>query len=161
LNALVGQRIARVSATPGKTTMLNVFRVEFEKASLYLIDLPGYGYARASHAERGRFRQLIRHAIDRPLLAGVIWLLDIRREPSRDDTSIHEVFAEAGSPILAALTKGDTLARGRRLDRARILGAALSLPPDQVITTSARTREGIPELRQAVAALALQGQTTV
>ena len=157
----MGQRIARVSATPGKTTMLNVFGVQFEGAALYLLDLPGYGYARASQTERTKFRHLIRHTLDRPRLAGVIWLLDIRRDPSPDDSDIHEAFAGTVTPILAALTKGDTLSRARRIERARALTTELDLPADQVIATSARTRDGIPELRQAVAALALQGPTTV
>jgi GTP-binding protein len=150
LNALVGRRIAKVSATPGKTRMLNVFRVP---PSLYLLDLPGYGYARASQTERAKFRALIRRTLDRPRLAGVVWLLDIRRDPSAEDRAIHKVFVGAGTPVLAALTKGDTLSRGRRVERSRGLGAAVDLPADQVIVTSARTRDGVPELRDAIAAL--------
>src|SRR5437867_10557937 len=57
LNALTGHRIAKVSGTPGKTKMMNVFQVD----GAYLIDLPGYGYARASHAERSAFRGLLTH----------------------------------------------------------------------------------------------------
>ena len=121
--------------------------------ALYLLDLPGYGYARAPQSERAKFRGLIRHTIDRPRLAGVVWLLDIRREPSPEDQAIHEVFATAGTPVLAALTKSDTLSRLRRLERARVLGAAVELPADQVILTSARTKDGLPELREAIAAL--------
>ena len=132
--------------------MLNVFRVQLG-TSLYLLDLPGYGYARAPQTERAKFRGLIRHTLDRPRLAGVVWLLDIRREPSADDTAIHTVFATAGTPVLAALTKGDTLGRSRRVERARVLGAAVGLPPDQVIVTSARTKDGMPELQDAIAAL--------
>jgi len=132
--------------------MLNAFRVQLGTA-LYLLDLPGYGYARASQTERAKFRALIRHTLDRPRLAGVVWLLDIRREPSADDGAIHNVFVGAGTPVLVALTKGDTLSRGRRIERSRALGGAVELPADQVIVTSARTRDGVPELRDAIAAL--------
>lgn len=158
--------------------MLNVFRIQLKRGqwgvvadgasgdpaahrevplptnhAFYLLDLPGYGYARASQTDRRKFGLLIKHALKRPRLAGVVWLLDIRHEPSAEDMGIHEVFSAASTPILAALTKGDTLSRGRRLDRARALGAAVNLPTDQVIVTSARTKDGMPELREAIAAL--------
>ena len=91
LNALAGRRIAKVSGTPGKTRMLNVFEMPVggpvgaqHAAPLhdtyYLLDLPGYGYAKASHTDRRVFRLLITHVLDRARLAGVLWLLDIRRE---------------------------------------------------------------------------------
>src|SRR6266487_3635231 len=101
LNAMAGQRIARVSATPGKTRAMNVYAVpslpratgpgsaEPPRAAdpgatprgFYLLDLPGYGWARASQADRAAFRRLITQTLDRPRLAGVLWLLDARRDP--------------------------------------------------------------------------------
>src|SRR5262249_3429315 len=70
LNALVGRRIAKISATPGKTRAMNVFLVSMGKGdevppSLYFLDLPGYGYARASKSERTGFRGLLKHALRR------------------------------------------------------------------------------------------------
>jgi len=149
LNALAGRRIARVSGTPGKTRMLNVF----EMPAYYLLDLPGYGYAKASHTDRHAFRHLIRHVIDRPRLTGVLWLLDIRREPSDDDRAMQELFAERETPVLAALTKSDTLARAARARRAAELRSALDLEEDQMVVTSAREKEGIGDLREAIAGL--------
>lgn len=119
----------------------------------YCFDLPGYGYSRAARTERAAFRGLIRHALDRPGLAGVVWLLDIRREPSDDDRATQDLFAERGTRVLAALTKSDTLARTARARRERELRAALELDDDQVIVTSARKHEGIEELRDAVGGL--------
>jgi GTP-binding protein len=83
LNALVGRAgLARVSATPGKTTLLNAFRLP----GFYLVDLPGYGFARAGKAARAGYRTLLtRYLRERPALAGVVWLLDARHDPSRDD----------------------------------------------------------------------------
>jgi GTP-binding protein len=150
LNALVGRRIAKVSGTPGKTRMLNVYAV----GPCYLLDLPGYGYARASQAERAGFRRLVRHVLERPRLTGVVWLLDLRREPSPEDLAMQDLFARAGTPVLAALTKSDKLRRGERLTRAAALEAVLGVAADQVVTTSARTGEGLADLREAVAALA-------
>jgi len=164
LNALAGRRIAKVSGTPGKTRMLNVF--EMSGAGLvgaqhaaplhdtyYLLDLPGYGYAKASHTDRRAFRLLITHVLDRTRLAGVLWLLDIRREPSDDDRAMQELFAERETPVLAALTKGDTLARAARARREGELRSALELEADQMIVTSAREKEGIEELREAIGRL--------
>jgi GTP-binding protein len=121
--------------------------------SLYLLDLPGYGYARASKGELTAFRGLLKHVAKRPRLVGVVWLLDIRRDPSPDDQAMQDTLAAAGTRVLAALTKSDKLPRGQRLARAAALREALAVPADQLILTSARTGEGVPELREAVAGL--------
>ena len=169
MNALAGRRIAKVSGTPGKTRMLNVYEIPLKRGewygvdseasraatphAFYFLDLPGYGYAKASHTDRRAFRLLISHVLDRARLAGVLWLLDIRREPSDDDRTMEQLFAERGTPVLAALTKSDALARTARTRRAGELRSALELEEDQMIVTSARKSEGIEELREAIAGL--------
>jgi len=125
--------------------------------AFYFLDLPGYGYARASQADRLGFRQLITHTLARPRLAGVLWLLDSRREPSAEDRAMQELFAGRETRVLAALTKSDKLARGERPARERELRDALALDPDQVIVTSAREGTGIGELREAVCGLIRSG----
>jgi len=150
LNALVGRRIAKTSRTPGKTRALNVFLIE---RSHYFLDLPGYGYARAGKAQRAAFRGLLKHALLREQLRGVVWLLDIRHPPSVDDRVMQDVLAEGAMHVLAALTKGDKLSREQRRIRERDLRGELELPEDQVLVTSARTGEGIAELREAIAGL--------
>jgi len=121
--------------------------------ALYLLDLPGYGYARASQAERAGFRRLVEGVLHRDRLIGVVWLLDVRRAPSPDDLAMQDAFAAAGTPVLAAVTKADKVPRGERLRRLGALQQALTLPEEQVIATSARTGDGIDELRDAVAGL--------
>ena len=150
LNALVGRRIAKTSRTPGKTRALNVFLIE---GSHYFLDLPGYGYARAGKAQRAAFRGLLKHALLREQLRGVVWLLDIRHLPSVDDRVMQDALAEGAMHVLAALTKGDKLSREQRRIRERDLRGELELPEDQVLVTSARTGEGIAELREAIAGL--------
>ena len=118
--------------------------------SLYVLDLPGYGYARASHAERTAFRRLITDTLSRPRLAGVLWLLDLRREPSADDRATQDLFAARETRVLVACTKSDTLAKGAQARRARALRVTLRLDDDQMIVTSARKGTGIGELREAV-----------
>jgi GTP-binding protein len=147
---LVGQRIAKISGTPGKTRAFNVFRIG---DSHYFLDLPGYGYARAGKAQRATFRGLVKHALRRERLSGVVWLLDIRHPPSADDRAIQEVLVEDETRVLAALTKGDKLTPSKRRTRERELRDDLGLPEDQLIVTSAKTGEGIQELREAIAGL--------
>jgi len=151
LNALVGRPgLARVSGTPGKTTLLNAFRLP----SMYLIDLPGYGFARAGKAARAGYRRLItRYLGERSTLAGVVWLLDVRHPPSADDLEIQDLLIASGRPVLAVLTKADKLTRSARVVRARELASALGLQDDQVQLTSSSSGEGIAELGQSILAI--------
>jgi GTP-binding protein len=150
LNALVGRPgLARVSATPGKTTLLNAFRLP----TFYLVDLPGYGFARAGKAARAGYRRLVTGYLrERPTLTGVVWLLDVRHEPSKDDLEIQRLLIESGRPVLAALTKSDKLGRTAVRARARELAAALGLHEDQVQLTSSRSRLGLAELGESILA---------
>jgi GTP-binding protein len=148
LNALLGRRIAKVSGSPGKTRMLNVFRLP----DCYFLDLPGYGYARVSQTERAAFHRLLAEVLLRPRIAGAVWLLDLRRDPSADDLAMQDLLA-GGSRVLAAFTKADKLPRGQQRDRARALCAALHLEDEQTVTTSVKTGEGVAELREAIAEL--------
>ena len=151
LNALVGRRIAKTSGTPGKTRALNVFLID---ESHYFLDLPGYGYARAGKAQRAAFRGLVKHALRRDRLRGVVWLLDIRHPLSAEDQAMQDALAEdEKTRVLAALTKGDKLSSGKRTTRERALRAELGLPEDQVMVTSAKTGDGIADLQEAIAGL--------
>lgn len=148
LNALVGRRhLAHVSGTPGKTQLMNVYRLP----PCYFLDLPGYGFARASKTARLAFRELLEAvAARRPSLTGVVWLLDARHPPSADDAEIQALLAEMGRPVLTVLTKADKLSRtAQRLalgERARELGMAA----DELLLTSATTGEGIVDLGEAI-----------
>src|SRR5256885_7973765 len=151
LNALVGRRIAKTSGTPGKTRALNVFLID---ASHYFLDLPGYGYARAGKAQRAAFRGLVKHALRRERLGGVVWLLDLRHPLSADDQAMQDALAEEDKThVLAALTKGDKLSSSKRSTRERELREELGLPEDQVVATSAKTGAGIADLKEAIAGL--------
>lgn len=146
----MGQRIAKISGTPGKTRAFNVFRIG---DSHYFLDLPGYGYARAGKAQRAAFRGLVKHALRRQRLSGVVWLLDIRHPPSADDRDMQDVLVDDETRVLAALTKGDKLTPSKRRTRERELRDDLGLPEDQLIVTSAKTGDGIAELREAIEGL--------
>jgi GTP-binding protein len=156
INALIGRKaLAHTSKTPGKTRTANVYNIEDR---FYLVDLPGYGYARASKSERHGFQSLVQAYLStRQELAGVVWLLDVRRDPSAEDRAAAELLSERGLPVLAAITKADKLGSGRRAEQARAISAALELEEDQCIVTSARTRDGIQELGDAIDALLAAG----
>ncbi|MGI9040614.1 MAG: ribosome biogenesis GTP-binding protein YihA/YsxC [Gemmatimonadales bacterium] len=150
LDALVGRPgLARVSGTPGKTTLLNAFRLP----EFYLVDLPGYGFARAGKSARAGYRALVnRYLRERPTLAGVVWLLDVRHQPSQDDLEMQDLLASSGRPVLAVLTKGDKLSRSAQTTRTRELAAALGLHEDQVQLTSTKSGSGIVELADSIVA---------
>jgi GTP-binding protein len=95
----------------------------------------------------------VNRTLNRERLAGVVWLLDIRHEPSADDRTMQELLVERETRVLAALTKGDKLPRAGQRRRAEELRVTLELPEDQIVVTSAKTGDGITELREAIAGL--------
>ena len=149
INALFGKPLAKTSNTPGRTALINVFRLP----SMYLLDLPGYGFARVSHGERDRYRRLVKGLMEkRTTLSGVLWLLDIRHDPSPDDRAYAHVLADRGLPVLVAVTKGDKLPFAHRRRRLGELTRALALEDDQIQLTSSRTGEGIADLAASLLA---------
>ena len=150
LNALVGIRgLAKVSATPGKTRLMNVFRLD----TCYFVDLPGYGWAKASQGERAGFRNLLdTYLKKRERLAGVVWLLDVRHAPSDDDFIVQDLLISTGRPTLTVLTKGDKLVQSARLQAVKARSADLGLDPGDVLVTSAMKGVGIGDLRRSILA---------
>ena len=150
LNALVGRPgLARVSGTPGKTTLLNIYRLP----QLYLVDLPGYGFARAGKGERAGYRKLVvGYLRTREPLAGIVWLLDIRHQPSRDDLAMQDLLVESGRPVLATFTKTDKLTRSALQTRAGELAQSLGLEREQIQLTSSQSGAGVSELAHSIIA---------
>lgn len=135
--------------------MCNVFDVD---GRFYLIDLPGYGYARVGKGERRGLQALVRRYLsDRQALRGAVWLLDVRRDPSVDDHAVGELLGARGVPVLVAITKADKVARSRRDERVRTILGAVGMPEDQCVVTSARTRSGIDDLRDSIFAFVTGG----
>jgi GTP-binding protein len=143
LNVLFGIRgLARVSRTPGRTREMNFFSIGDR---YHLVDLPGYGYARAPAASRGRWGDLVRGYLDeRAQLAGVLQLVDARHGPSAQDLAMLEWLRESGRAGLVVATKIDKLTRTERAARLRAVSANAGAV--QVVPFSAVTREGRREL---------------
>ena len=155
LNRLVQRRqLARTSRTPGKTRLVCWYRVERPGRALLLVDLPGYGYAKVSKAERRRWKELVEsYLVGRDALRAAVLLQDLRRDLSEDEALLLEWLAERDVPAILALTKVDKLKPMRRAQRMRRLAAAVDLPRERVVATSAETGLGIPDLWRAIDAL--------
>ena len=152
LNKIIGRRsLAHTSKTPGKTRLLNVYEID---SLFYLVDLPGYGYAKVSKAERAGFSALIKTYLSkRHDLIGAVWLLDVRRDPSREDLEIAEMFGERGTPTLISVTKADKVSRSHRSRRVKAIAEALDVPESQCLLTSASNNDGIGDLVESIEAL--------
>jgi GTP-binding protein len=152
LNQLVRRkRFARVSNTPGRTREINFFVVN---GQFVLVDLPGYGYARISKEKRAEWRPLIEGYLrNSPELRGIVQLLDVRHDPTRDDRQMLAFLADLGVPTLFALTKIDKLTPTKRAERVQALMGELGASEEQVIPFSAVNGEGRDELAAAVVAL--------
>ena len=152
LNRLVRRKaFARVSKTPGRTREINFFRVNDK---FILADLPGYGYAKISKEKKADWRPLIEGYLGRTrTLAGVVLLLDIRRDPNEDDVAMLDFLAELEVPTLIVLTKIDKLARHVAVERTDEIMKSLSLSREQTIPFSAISGEGRGELAEALVSI--------
>jgi GTP-binding protein len=150
LNALVGVRgLARVSAQPGRTRLVNFFRVGNE---LYLADLPGYGYARVAETVRRSWEKLVTSYLERraPLALGV-FLVDARHEPMEGDLILRRYLDQSRLPYVVAATKSDKLSRDAARRRVTALRSAFGRAAD-VIAVSAETGEGLDALWKSIRA---------
>jgi GTP-binding protein len=158
INALTGQKsLARVSVTPGRTRELNFFTLGRD-GQLLLVDMPGYGYARASKAEVKGWTRLIRDYLKgRSELKRLFLLIDARHGLKESDREIMTLMDEAAVSYQGVLTKADKPKSAElaavEANVAAELAKRLAAHP-QLIVTSARNGTGMPELRAAIAALA-------
>lgn len=102
------KNFARVSAMPGKTVFVNLFKID---ERLWLVDLPGYGYAKVSYAEQARFSQLIETYMlaDRMNIKRAYLIVDIRHKPTVDDKTMYDWFGSYGIPVTIIANKSDKL----------------------------------------------------
>lgn len=139
--------LVKVSATPGKTANINFFEVD----GIRFVDLPGYGFARVSQAEKRRWADLIAgyFAQERSFNL-VVALVDIRHDAQPLDHEMVEFLREADLPFVVALTKADKLGRSKRNQQAATIARQLGISREQLVVTSSETGEGIDELRSRI-----------
>ena len=146
INALMNRKsLARTSATPGKTQTINFYNVN---DLMYLVDLPGYGYAKVSEKEKIEWGKLIeRYLNTSKQLKAVFLLIDIRHEPSANDKMMYDWIVNQGyNPIIVA-TKLDKLKRSQIQKHVKMIKEGLKLIPGTVVIPfSAETKQGREEI---------------
>ena len=141
LNTLLNRRgLAKISATPGKTRLINFFAVN---RNLGFVDLPGYGFAQVSRAERATWGPMVERLFQtRQELAGVVQLLDVRHRPSTEDQTMRTWLLQWNLPVLSVATKVDKIGRTQRPTHLKEIREALNLQEEPLVVFSAHTGEG-------------------
>ena len=143
INRLLGRKnLAYVGASPGKTTQINYFLVD---SRAYLVDLPGYGYAKVSRAEKERWGRLMDSYFQDEgeiLTAGVL-IVDIRHKPTADDVTMHDWFRQTGCPEIIVANKLDKLKKSQVEPALALIRETLELTEeDALVPFSAEKGEG-------------------
>lgn len=142
------KNLARVSSVPGKTATINFYSLE----NIYLVDLPGYGYAKVAKSDKVRWSGLIEGYLhDERELALIFQLIDMRHPPTRDDLQMIDFMIESEIPFAVVFTKADKLSKSQREERRK--GFAREIPCFEDIVSvefSAQTGEGVQEIRKII-----------
>ena len=150
INALMNRKsYARISATPGKTQTINFYNINDE---MYLVDLPGYGYAKVSEQEKVQWGKLIeRYLHGSTQLKAVFLLIDIRHAPSANDKMMYDWIIEQGFQPIIIATKLDKLKRSQVQKQLKVVKEGLNLVPGtKMIPFSSVTKQGRDEIWELV-----------
>lgn len=146
INALMNRKsYARISATPGKTQTINFYNINQE---FYLVDLPGYGYAKVSEQEKQKWGQMVeRYLHSSKQLRAVFLLIDIRHDPSANDKMMYDWIVSKGYHPIIIATKLDKIKRSQKDKQVRVIRQGLGLPPGTVVIPfSSVTKQGRDEI---------------
>ena len=145
--------LAKVSSVPGKTATINFFKLE----DIYLVDLPGYGFAKVSKSEKERWAELIEGYLtaDRDI-ALIFQLIDMRHSPTKDDLIMIDFLVENELPFVIVLTKSDKLSKRQKEERLQALKTEISFIDEiKVIEFSSVTGSGVEEIRNIIEEIAM------
>lgn len=146
INSLTNRRkLAKVSGTPGKTRLINFFLIN---NSFYLVDLPGYGYAKVSKTEKASWGKIIEtYLVKRPQLKKVVLLVDCRHKPTGDDIMMYEWIKHYGYDIAIVATKSDKLTKNELIKSEKLIRETLKLEKEKrIFYFSSLTKKGKEEL---------------
>lgn len=141
INRIVGQRkLARTSAQPGRTQQINIFECmvasDEGRVPFALVDLPGYGYAKASKAKKGELSALLINFLSTAEQMRVCFLIqDIRRDAEEEELALRDLLFKRDATVLPVLTKADKLRSGERKERAKRIAQQYNLQPSDLIIT--------------------------
>ena len=142
------KKLVRTSKTPGRTQLLNFFEIN----ELWrFVDLPGYGYAKVPIEVQKRWRPMVeKYLTTRVNLRGMVWLLDIRREVSKDDLTLWDWLRTKQLTVIIVITKADKLSKNKRNKQAASIAKSLGMETRELIQFSATSGEGKDEIWQAL-----------
>lgn len=150
LNSLCNNfKLAKVSQAPGKTRHINYFLVNDE---FYLVDLPGYGFAKISKKEKERWSNLLEDYLSSGRVKHIFLLLDIRHEPTAEDKQMYRWILYYGIPFTIVATKADKLAFTKRQNAANMVAKSLGAPPF-ALAYSSEAQTGRDELLKRLGAI--------
>jgi GTP-binding protein len=149
INCLLNRKgLVRTSSTPGRTQLLNYFAIN---EALYFVDLPGYGFARAPRSVREKWQPMVHGYLEgRESLRAVIWLLDVRRDPSTEDLEFLDWLEENEIPTIPVITKVDKVSKnelGRCLTK---IANSTGLEKELLTPFSVQTRQGHKEVWELI-----------
>ena len=150
INALVNRKsFARTSSEPGKTQTINFYNVNNE---LYLVDLPGYGYARTSMETREKWGKMIeKYLHTSQMLKAVFLLVDIRHEPSQNDVNMYDWIKYQGFTPVVIATKADKIKRSQLPRQVKLVRETLGMEKEELlIPFSAETKQGRDEIWKVI-----------
>ncbi len=143
INTLLGRKnLARTSSKPGKTQLLNFYDID---GKLRFVDVPGYGYAKVSKAERAKWGKMIEEYLtSRDNLRAVVSLVDLRHDPSADDVQMYEFLKYYEIPVIVVATKADKVPRGKWNKHESVIKKKLNFDSsDAFIIFSSVNKEGL------------------
>lgn len=149
INKVFGRKaLARVSSVPGKTQTVNFYKLD----DIFIVDLPGYGYAKVSKSEKKRWQELIGGYFAAGRDIGLVFsLVDMRHPPAADDITMINFLIDSETPFCVVLTKADKLNKSERTARLEALKDELPMYDElTILTFSAVTGEGVDEIRQII-----------
>ena len=138
------KKLVRTSKTPGRTQLLNFFEIN----KIYrFVDLPGYGYAKVPAEVQKRWRPMVENYLtSRSNMRGMVLLLDIRREPSKEDLNLWHWLQTMSIEVVKVITKADKLSRNKRNKQIAAIAKTLGCKKEELIEFSAMTGEGRHEI---------------
>jgi len=141
INAILNRRhLVKTSSTPGRTQLLNFFRINDE---LVFVDIPGYGYARAPVSVRKGWGTMIETYLStRKNLKGVVLIMDIRRIPGPEEISVTDWLNYYKIPFVRILTKADKLSKAQQIKQQMIIAKTIFAEKDDLILFSAKSKTG-------------------
>lgn len=152
INTLVNRKnLVKTSSKPGCTQLINFFTIN---NNISFVDLPGYGYAKVSKKIRSQWGSMVERYLNQRInLKGVVLLIDIRREPQKEEFELMEWLSNRGIPCLRVLTKADKLSRQKQTNRVTQISKELMCSKEDIIPFSAASKQGRDEILKEIAVL--------